>query len=60
MIMLLILLKKYEMVDVKNDQKNFRFYLGEIRMGGKKSKEQIATIKNIEMLYEARNEAIKF
>ena len=29
-------------------------------MGGKKSKEQVKTIKNIETLYEARNEAIKF
>ena len=43
MIMLLILLKKIrdgklDLADVKNDQKKFKFYLGEIRMGGKKSK----------------------
>ena len=50
---------KQDLTDVKNDHKNFRFYLGKIRMGGKKSKEQIKTIKNIETLYEARNEAIK-
>ena len=29
-------------------------------MGAKKSKEQIETIKNIETLYEARNETTKF
>ena len=46
--------------DVKNDQINFNSHLGEIKKGSKKSKEQRNTIYNIEMLYKARKEAIKF
>ena len=47
------------MADVKKNQQKFK-YLGEIEKGAKKSKEQKNTIYNIEMLYKARNEAIKF
>ena len=35
-------------------------YLSEIKKGAKKSKEQKNTIYNIELLYKARTEAIKF
>ena len=45
---------------MKNNQENFKLYLGEIKKGAKNSKEQKNTIYNIEMLYKARNEAIKF
>ena len=45
---------------VNNDQINFKSYLGEIKKGSKKSKEQENTIYNIEILYKARKEAIKF
>ena len=48
------------MAGVKNNQKRFKYYLGEIKEGAKKSKEQKNTIYNIEILYKARNEAIKF
>ena len=51
---------KEELADVKYNQKIFKLYLGEIKKGTKKSKEQKNTIYNIEMLYKARNEAIKF
>ena len=44
---------------LKSDNKITK-YLGEIQKGAKKSKEQENTIYNIEMLYKARNEAIKF
>ena len=46
--------------DVKNDQQNFKKYLGKIKKGHRKSVEQKNTLYNIEMLYKARNEAIKF
>ena len=48
------------MAEIKNNQQIFKYYLGEIKKGAKKSKEQKNTIYNIEMLYKARNEAIKF
>ena len=48
------------MADVKYNQKRFKYYLGEIKKSAKKSKEQKKPIYNIEMLYKARNEAIKF
>ena len=51
---------KEDLDDVKYNQKRFKYYLGEIKKGAKKSKEQKNTIYNIEMLYKARNEAIKF
>ena len=35
-------------------------YLGQIKKGAKKSKEQKNTIYNIKLLYKARKEAIKF
>ena len=47
------------LADVKNNQEKFKSYLGEIKKG-KKSKEQKNTFYNIETLYKARNEAIKF
>ena len=50
---------KIDLADVKNNQEKFKSYLGEIKKG-KKSKEQKNTLYNIEMLYKARNEAIKF
>ena len=46
---------KIDLTDVKNNQQKFKSYLGEIKKGNK-SKEQNY---NIEMLYKARNEAIK-
>ena len=51
-----------DLADVKNNQEKFKSYLGEIKKGNKKhkSKEQKNTSYNIEMLYKARNEAIKF
>ena len=51
---------KKDLTDVKNNQQDFKLYLGEIKKGAKKSKEQKNTLYNIEMLYKARNEAIKF
>ena len=48
------------MAGVKYNQKRFKYYLGEIKKGTKKSKEQKNTIYNIEMLYKARNETMKF
>ena len=45
---------------MKNNQQHFKLYLGEIKKGAKKSKERRNTLYNIEMLYRARNEAIKF
>ena len=50
---------KIDLSDVKNNQEKFKSYLGEIKKG-KKSKEQKNAFYNIEMLYKARNEAIKF
>ena len=51
---------KKDLADVKNNQQDFKLYLREIKKGAKKSKEQKNTLYNIEMLYKARNEAIKF
>ena len=53
---------KIDLVIVKNNQDKFKYYLGEIKKGNKKhrSKVQKNTLYNIEMLYKARNEAIKF
>ena len=53
---------KIDLSDVKNNQEKIKSYLGEIKKGNKKhrSKEQKNTLYNIEMLYKARNEAIKF
>ena len=53
---------KIDPVDVKNNQVKFKSYLREIKKGNKKhkSKEQKNTLYNVEMLYKARNEAIKF
>ena len=50
------------LADVKNNQDKFKSYLGEIKKENKKhrSKEQKNTLYNIEMLYKARTEAIKF
>ena len=51
---------KKDLADVKYNQQKLRSYLGEIKKGNKKSKEQKNTLYNIKMLYKARNEAIKF
>ena len=51
---------KKDLAEIKNNQQKFKSYLGEIKKGAKKSKEQKNTIYNIEMLYKARNKAIKF
>ena len=53
---------KIDLTDVKNNQEKFKSYLGEINKGNKKhrSKVQKNNLYNIEMLYKARNEAIKF
>ena len=51
---------KEDLAKVKKNQPEFKFDLGEIKKGAKKSKERKNTIYNIEMLYKARNEAIKF
>ena len=51
---------KEDLAGVKKNQRRFKYYLGETKKGAKKSKEQKNTIYNIEMLYKARNEAIKF
>ena len=50
------------LADVKNNQEKFKTYIGEIQKGNKKhrSKAQKSTLYNIEMLYKAKNEAIKF
>ena len=50
---------KIDLFDVKNNQGKIKSYLGKIRKGNK-SKEQKNTLYNIEMLYKARNKAIKF
>ena len=53
---------KISLTDVKNDQENLKSDLNEIKKGSKKhrSKEKKNTLHNIEMLYNARNEVIKF
>ena len=50
---------KIDLADVKNNQQKLKSYLGEIKKGNK-SKDQKNTLFNVEMLYKARNEAIKF
>ena len=50
---------KTNLADVKNNQQQFKYFLGKIRKG-KKSKKKKSALYNIEMLYKARNEAIKF
>ena len=50
---------KTDLGDVKSNQQKLKSYLGK-RKKEKKSKEQKTTLYNIEMLYKARNEAIKF
>ena len=49
-----------KLAEIKNNQNNFKINLSEMKKGGKNSKEQKNTIYNIEMLYKAREEAIKF
>ena len=49
-----------KLTETKNDQKKFKLNLSEMKRGTKKSKEQKNALYNIEMLYKARNEAIKF
>ena len=53
---------KIDVADVKNNQEKFKSYLGEIKKENKKhrSKVQKNTLHNVEMLYKARKEAIKF
>ena len=53
---------KIDLADVKNNQEKFKSYLGEMKKGNTKyrSKVQKNTLYYIEMLYKARNEAIKF
>ena len=53
---------KTDLADVKNNQEKFKSYLEEIKKRNKKHKSKVQknTLQNIEMLYKARNEAIKF
>ena len=51
---------KKDLAEVKKNQEKFKYYLGEITKGDKKSKEQKNTLCNIEMFFKARTEAIKF
>ena len=46
--------------NAKNDQKDFKSSLGKIKKGNKKSRDQKNVIYNVDMLYKARKEAIKF
>ena len=50
---------KKDLAKVKNNQQDFKLYLGEIKRVLKNQKNK-KTIYNIAMLYKARNEAIKF
>ena len=50
---------KTDLADAKNNQQKFKYFLGKIKKGNK-SKEQKNTLYNIEMLYKAKIEAIKF
>ena len=50
---------KIRLADVKYDQIKFKSNLGKIKKEPKKSQEQKNVLYNIEMLYKARNEAIK-
>ena len=45
---------------MKNNQLKFKYYLGEKKKVLKNQKNKNNTICNIEILYKARNEAIKF
>ena len=62
----LIILKirdgKIDLSDERNNQEKFKSYLREIKKGNKKhrSKAEKNTLYSVEMLYKARNEAIKF
>ena len=51
-----------KLAEAINDQIRFKSNLGEIKKGNnkKRSKEQKNSLYNIDMLYKARNEAIKF
>ena len=51
-----------KLAEAKNDQIRFKSNLGEIKKGNnkKRSKEQKNALYNIDMLYKARNKAIKF
>ena len=65
LIMLLLLSikdDKISLTDIKNNQEKFKSYLREIKKGNnkRKSKEQKSALYNIETLYKARNQAIKF
>ena len=51
---------KIKLADVKKDQIKFKLNLNEIKRGPKKSRKQKNALFNIEMLYKARNESIKF
>ena len=53
---------KIGLFDVKNSQEKFKSYLGETKKWNKKHKWKVQknALYNIEMLYKARNEAIKF
>ena len=44
----------------KNNQEKLKYYLGEIKKRNIYQKRKKNTLYNIEMLYKARNEAIKF
>ena len=50
---------KIKLEDVKYNQEKLKSYLGETKKENK-SKEQKGTLYNIQMLYNARNETIKF
>ena len=51
-----------KLAEVKNNQIRFKSILGEIKCGNnkKRSKEQKNALYSFDMLYKARNEAIKF
>ena len=51
-----------ELAEAKHDQVNFKSSLGKIKKGNnkKRSKEQKNALYNIDMLYKATNEAMKF
>ena len=52
--------RKKDLADVKNNQQKFKSCLSEIKKDSKKSKEHKNTLYNIEMLYKAWKEDIKF
>ena len=53
---------KISLTYVKNNKEKFKSYLGKIKKGNnkRKSKEQKSALYNIETLYKASNEVIKF